>query len=71
MGPSRDLPDSFYVILVIIVRRLVLTIFDIFCAKMKNDGRKYFSLGGYTVAPGPGGRFKKKQLASKKIAGRK
>ena len=37
VGSFRDLPDSFYKILVIIFRLLVFIIFDIFRAKMKKS----------------------------------
>ena len=45
VGPAWDLPDSFYGILVVIYRFLVLIIFDIFRAKMKKYGRFFFTRG--------------------------
>ena len=51
--PSRDLPDSFYKILVIIFWLLVFIIFDIFRAKMKKYSWNFFLPVGSTVFPGP------------------
>ena len=52
VGLIRDLPDSFYEILVIIFRLVVLMFFGIFCAKMMKFGWEMFLTWGIYNLPG-------------------